>query len=222
MEVRRSSSDASNLSCLRAALPLSRSRGTDATIRDPPAGFRTASTPCRAGTKVCGSRAPRQHRSRARFGTSSGSLLVHSLVGCCSLLSQFGSRQPVEEEKGMRTGLGLRPRSGVCASSKPRLHHAIPCPGVFTVDLRGLRAALTARAARDGVTESDVLRSALAAALEQDASASFSSRLPLGPLLIRRQTAKLSNSPELSVCTSPRSERPCRRPLTWRLSHALD
>ena len=35
----------------------------------------------------------------------------------------------------------------------------------FTVDLRGLRSALRARAARDGVTESDVLRSALAAAL---------------------------------------------------------
>ena len=35
----------------------------------------------------------------------------------------------------------------------------------FTVDLRGLRPALRARAARDGVTESDVLRSALAAAL---------------------------------------------------------
>jgi|SRR5689334_15719805 len=35
----------------------------------------------------------------------------------------------------------------------------------FTVDLRGQRAALAARAARDGVTESEVLRSALAAAL---------------------------------------------------------
>ena len=35
----------------------------------------------------------------------------------------------------------------------------------FTVDLRGLRAALSARAARDGLTESDVLRSALAVAL---------------------------------------------------------
>lgn len=35
----------------------------------------------------------------------------------------------------------------------------------FTVDLRGLRAALSARATRDGLTESDVLRSALAAAL---------------------------------------------------------
>jgi hypothetical protein len=32
----------------------------------------------------------------------------------------------------------------------------------FTVDLRGLRAALAARAARDGMTESDVVRSALA------------------------------------------------------------
>jgi len=35
----------------------------------------------------------------------------------------------------------------------------------FTVDLRGQRAALATRAARDGVTESDVLRSALAVAL---------------------------------------------------------
>jgi hypothetical protein len=35
----------------------------------------------------------------------------------------------------------------------------------FTVDLRGLRAALSARAAAAGTTESDVLRSALAAAL---------------------------------------------------------
>jgi hypothetical protein len=35
----------------------------------------------------------------------------------------------------------------------------------FTVDLRGLRAALSARAARDGLTESDVLRRALAVAL---------------------------------------------------------
>jgi len=35
----------------------------------------------------------------------------------------------------------------------------------FTVDLRGLRPALKARAARDGITESDVLRSALAVAL---------------------------------------------------------
>jgi hypothetical protein len=39
----------------------------------------------------------------------------------------------------------------------------------FTVDLRGLRAALTARAASQGETESDVLRSALAVALGSDA-----------------------------------------------------
>jgi hypothetical protein len=38
----------------------------------------------------------------------------------------------------------------------------------FTVDLRGLRAALTACAASRGVTESDVLRSALAAVLGSD------------------------------------------------------
>jgi hypothetical protein len=36
----------------------------------------------------------------------------------------------------------------------------------FTVDLRGLRAGLAAHAAREGVTESHVLRSALAAALD--------------------------------------------------------
>jgi hypothetical protein len=35
----------------------------------------------------------------------------------------------------------------------------------FTVDLRGLRCALATRAARDAVTESDVLRGALATAL---------------------------------------------------------
>ena len=40
-----------------------------------------------------------------------------------------------------------------------------PARDYFTVDLRGLRPALRARAACDGVTESDVLRSALVAAL---------------------------------------------------------
>jgi hypothetical protein len=39
----------------------------------------------------------------------------------------------------------------------------------FTVDLRGLRAALTARAGLLGVTESDALRSALVAALDSNA-----------------------------------------------------
>jgi hypothetical protein len=41
----------------------------------------------------------------------------------------------------------------------------------FTVDLRGLRGALSARAAATGVTESDVLRSALAAALHAASAA---------------------------------------------------
>ena len=49
------------------------------------------------------------------------------------------------------------------------LRHDVAMPAAareyFTVDLRGLRAALAARAARDGMTESDVLRSALATAL---------------------------------------------------------
>jgi len=44
----------------------------------------------------------------------------------------------------------------------------------FTVDLRGLRPALRARAARDGVTESDVLRSALAEALDDPGALSRS------------------------------------------------
>jgi predicted HicB family RNase H-like nuclease len=43
----------------------------------------------------------------------------------------------------------------------------------FTVDLRGLRAAMTSRAASLGVTEADVLRSALAATLDSDAIAQF-------------------------------------------------
>ncbi|MEP6740160.1 MAG: hypothetical protein ABJA61_07250 [Caldimonas sp.] len=38
----------------------------------------------------------------------------------------------------------------------------------FTVELRGMRAALAARAARDGLTESGVLRCALATALGTD------------------------------------------------------
>ena len=49
------------------------------------------------------------------------------------------------------------------------LRHDVALPAAareyFTVDLRGLRAALVARAGRDGMTESDVLRSALATAL---------------------------------------------------------
>ena len=54
---------------------------------------------------------------------------------------------------------------GVSPASSLR-HATISTPReYFTVDLRGLRPALRARAARDGVTESDVLRSALAVVL---------------------------------------------------------
>ena len=52
----------------------------------------------------------------------------------------------------------------------PRAMSRIPRE-FFTVDLRGLRAALAARAAERGMTESDVLRSALAVALSVDGSA---------------------------------------------------
>lgn len=48
----------------------------------------------------------------------------------------------------------------------------------FTVDLRGLRAALAARAAEEDATESDVLRGALVAALGDAASAAIAS-MPL-------------------------------------------
>jgi hypothetical protein len=64
----------------------------------------------------------------------------------------------------------------------------------FTVDLRGFRGALRARAARDGLTESDVLRSALASALGEPGvpsrpagvePAEFSRRTPHAKLSIR-------------------------------------
>jgi hypothetical protein len=54
---------------------------------------------------------------------------------------------------------------GGSASPSGRHGMTMPAREYFTVDLRGLRPALGARAARDGVTESDVLRSALAVAL---------------------------------------------------------
>src|SRR5450755_2599072 len=60
---------------------------------------------------------------------------------------------------------GLRPRSVVSTSSTSMFVMSRVAREFFTVDLRGLRAALAARAADAGMTESDVLRSALAAAL---------------------------------------------------------
>lgn len=50
----------------------------------------------------------------------------------------------------------------------------------FTVDLRGLRAALAARAAERRMTESDVLRSALVAALDADPSTDVIDDIALG------------------------------------------
>lgn len=60
----------------------------------------------------------------------------------------------------------------------------------FTVDLRGLRAALSARANADGITESEVLRSALAAKLGPHDVAATQSGARTAPE--RRSIAKLS------------------------------
>jgi len=63
----------------------------------------------------------------------------------------------------------------------------------FTVDLRGLRAPLAARAARDAMTESDVLRSALALALGNDTVA------PGTPTIGRCADGSLRSQVKLSV-----------------------
>ncbi len=62
----------------------------------------------------------------------------------------------------------------------------------FTVDLRGLRAALAARAAADSITESDVLRGALVAKLGPNVIGSPSSPSGLATTAGRRSLAKLS------------------------------
>jgi hypothetical protein len=75
----------------------------------------------------------------------------------------------------------------------------------FTIDLRGLRAALAARAASQGLTESDVLRSALAAALGSGAcSATFAPRC-------QDDASHMGGSIKLSVRLS--------RPVAHRLDH---
>ena len=63
----------------------------------------------------------------------------------------------------------------------------------FTVDLRGLRAALTARAAATGMTESDVLRSALAFALRDSPVAVSDSTTCAPDPSPQRPLIKLSN-----------------------------
>jgi hypothetical protein len=76
----------------------------------------------------------------------------------------------------------------------------------FTVDLRGLRAALSARAAATGATESDVLRSALAAALH-DAPA-----VPQGPVpsVAVPSTSLLKLSTRLTRSAAERLDRQAR------------
>jgi hypothetical protein len=66
----------------------------------------------------------------------------------------------------------------------------------FTVDLRGLRAALSARAAHDGITESDVLRSALANALREPG-------VPEPTPATSPRTSPASRHVKLSVRVSP-------------------
>ena len=60
---------------------------------------------------------------------------------------------------------------GVGSSADVSRTHQRVAREYFTVDLRGLRAALTSRAAATGMTESDVPRSALAVALRDDPGA---------------------------------------------------
>ena len=77
-----------------------------------------------------------------------------------------------------------------------------PARDYFTVDLRGLRPALKARAARDGLTESDVLRSALAAALGEPGIRSPTPVVESAASPRRRDT---SSSP--SACPAPVARR---------------
>lgn len=62
----------------------------------------------------------------------------------------------------------------------------------FTVDLRGLRAGLSARATETGMTESDVLRSALVVALQAERGSSIAPLSVVGASLSRTTPVKLS------------------------------
>lgn len=62
----------------------------------------------------------------------------------------------------------------------------------FTVDLRGLRARLSAHAAEAGMTESDVLRSALAVALQAERGSTIAPLSVVGASLSRTTPVKLS------------------------------
>jgi hypothetical protein len=80
----------------------------------------------------------------------------------------------------------------------------------FTVDLRGLRAALAARAAEHRMTESDVLRGALAVALDADPS-----------IAITRDT-DFGGGPSPTPPTSPTSHVKLSVRLTRLASQRLD
>ena len=78
----------------------------------------------------------------------------------------------------------------------------LPAREYFTVDLRGLRRALKARAARDGLTESDVLRSTLAAALGESDVASPTP--VIGPRERRPATRQVKLSVRVSMLVAHR------------------
>jgi hypothetical protein len=72
----------------------------------------------------------------------------------------------------------------------------------FTVDLRGLRAALAARAAEAGMTESDVLRGVLAAALHAEPDRAITPTLVAGDG--SAQTSKVNLSVRLNRAAAQR------------------
>ena len=78
----------------------------------------------------------------------------------------------------------------------------------FTVDLRGLRPALAARAAERRMTESDVLRSALAAALDADPSTDGTQDIALGD--DKPPTSQVKLSVRLPRLASQRLDRQAR------------
>ena len=78
----------------------------------------------------------------------------------------------------------------------------------FTVDLRGLRPALAARAAERRMTESDVLRSALAAVLDADPSTDVTQDIALGD--DKPPTSQVKLSVRLTRLASQRLDRQAR------------
>lgn len=91
----------------------------------------------------------------------------------------------------------------------------------FTVDLRGLRDALAARAAEDGVTESDVLRSALVTAL--GTGKPVLSTASSDATLVGSHAPHVKASVRLIRAAAHRLDRDARcRPVAWRAPGATD